>query len=240
MDKPVTSRKPARLAAREGKAARVDRDSRCAPEQSQESESRDSAARARGGHGRVGLGQVLAGVRHAVCRRPAALRRNLLAVRAAVPRSHGQAGGRSHRRHSARHRHRPDESGAHLALHRRHDDRAQRSPEAAVRARGNASLPQLRQAGAARQRGEHLRRRQRARGRGRRSARVRLFPGDGAEELQGSRSPRSCSNRRATRASTNATATRSKSCRTACASAAPTARASWSRWRRRCAWGAGA
>jgi ABC-type ATPase with predicted acetyltransferase domain len=65
------------------------------------------------------------------------------------PRSHGQAGGRSHRWHSARDRHRPDESGAHLALDRRHDDRAQRSPEAAVRARRHASLPQLRQAGAA-------------------------------------------------------------------------------------------
>ena len=36
------------------------------------------------------------------------------------------------RRHSAGHRHRPDEPGAHLALDRRHDDRAQRSPEAAV------------------------------------------------------------------------------------------------------------
>ena len=55
------------------------------------------------------------------------------------------------------------------------------------------SLPQLRQARAARHRGKHLRRRQRARRRGRRSARVRLFPGDGAQELQGSRSPRSCS-----------------------------------------------
>ena len=37
----------------------------------------------------------------------------------------------------AGHRHRPDQPGAHLALHRRHDDRAQRPPEAAVRARAN-------------------------------------------------------------------------------------------------------
>ena len=62
-------------------------------------------------------------------------------VRAAVPRPHGQAAGRSHRRHSARDRDRPDEPGAHLALDGRHDDRAQRSPEAPVRARGDAPLP---------------------------------------------------------------------------------------------------
>ena len=65
-------------------------------------------------------------------------------VRAPVPRPHGQAAGRSHRRHSAGDRHRPDQSGAHLALDRRHDDRAQRSPEAAVRARRAAVLPRLR------------------------------------------------------------------------------------------------
>ena len=45
------------------------------------------------------------------------------------------------RGHSAGHRHRPDQPGAHLALDRRHDDRAQRSPEAAVRARRAAVLP---------------------------------------------------------------------------------------------------
>ena len=85
--------------------------------------------------GRVRLGQVLAGLRHALRRRAAALRRDLLALRAAVPRPHGQAAGRLDRRHPAGDRHRPDQPGAHLALDRRHDDRAQRSPEAAVRAR---------------------------------------------------------------------------------------------------------
>jgi hypothetical protein len=50
-----------------------------------------------------------------------------LALRAPVPGSHGQAAGRPHRGHSARDRHRSDQPGAHLALHRRHDDRAQRS-----------------------------------------------------------------------------------------------------------------
>ena len=94
-----------------------------------------AAQRAHRRHGRVGLGQVLAGVRHAVCRRPAPLRRDLLALRAAVPRPHGQAAGRLDQRDPAGDRHRPDQPGAHLALDRRHDDRAQRSPEAAVRAR---------------------------------------------------------------------------------------------------------
>ena len=74
-------------------------------------------------------------------RRPAPLRRDLLALRAPVPRSHGQAAGGAHRGHPAGHRHRPDQPGAHLALHGRHDDRAQRSPEAAVRARRGAVLP---------------------------------------------------------------------------------------------------
>ena len=56
-------------------------------------------------------------------------------VRAPVPRPHGQAAGRFHRGHPAGHRHRPDQPGAHLALDGRHDDRDQRPPEAAVRAR---------------------------------------------------------------------------------------------------------
>ena len=87
---------------------------------------------------------------------------------------------------------------------------------------------------------KHLRRCHAARRGGRRSARLHLLPGPGAEELQGSGSPRSCSSSRATRASTNATATRSKWCRTACAWATPNARASWSRSRPRCAWAAAA
>ena len=64
----------------------------------------------------------------------------------------------SHLRHPAGDRHRPDEPGAHLALHRRHDDRAQRPSEAAVRARGAAATAALRRAGAARHAREHLRR----------------------------------------------------------------------------------
>ena len=57
------------------------------------------------------------------------------ALCAPVPGSHGQAAGGPHRGHPAGHRHRPDQSGAQLAQHGRHDDRAERPPEAAVRAR---------------------------------------------------------------------------------------------------------
>ena len=120
------------------------RHSRRAPEQSQESRPRAADERADRRHRRVRLGQVVAGVRHALRGRSAPLRRNVLAVRAAVSRSHGSSAGRSHRRHSAGDRHRPDQSGAHLALHRRHDDGAQRSPEAAVLARRAAVLPRVR------------------------------------------------------------------------------------------------
>ena len=71
-------------------------------------------------------------------------------VRAPVPRPHGQAAGRRDRGHPAGDRDRPDQPGAHLALDGRHDDRAERPPEAAVRARGAAVLPRLRPAGDAR------------------------------------------------------------------------------------------
>ena len=97
-----------------------------------------------------GFRQVLAGLRHPLCRGPAALYRDLFALRAAVPRPHGTAPGGPHRGNSPGHRHRPDQSGAHLALHRRDDDRDQRSPQAAVCPRGAAVLPGLRPAGAAR------------------------------------------------------------------------------------------
>ena len=55
-----------------------------------------------------------------------------------------QAAGRSDRGHSAGDRDRSDESGAHVALHRRHDDGAERSPEAAVFARRATLLPRMR------------------------------------------------------------------------------------------------
>ena len=97
-------------------------------------------------HGRERVGKILAGLRHAVRRGPAPLCRDLLAVREPVPGSHGSPGGGCHRGHPARHRDRSNESGAHLPFDGGHDDRAQRSFEALVRARGGTALSGLRTA----------------------------------------------------------------------------------------------
>ena len=112
------------------------------------------------------------------------------ALCAPVPGSHGQAAGGPHRGHPAGHRHRPDQSGAQLAQHGRHDDRAERPPEAAVRARRAPVLPGLRQAGAARHARLDLPRAGRTLGRRRRSAPGRDLPDRGAGQLHRRRSPR--------------------------------------------------
>ena len=54
----------------------------------------------------------------------------------------------ANRRHSARHRHRSDQSRADLPLHGGHHDGAQRPPEASLRPGGPAPLPGLRPPGA--------------------------------------------------------------------------------------------
>ena len=101
----------------------------------------------------------------------------------------------AHRGHSAGDRDRPDEPGAHLALDRRHDDGAQRSPEAAVRARGDSCYcrgcgkPVRRDTPESHLRGPAVERAQAA---GDPRLLVTL-PGPGAEELQGSRSRATCS-----------------------------------------------
>ena len=115
------------------------------------------------------LRQVVAGLRHRLQRRPAPLRRDLLLLRPPVPRPYGQAPRGRHRRHPPGHRHRPDQSGADLALHRRHHDRAQRPSEAAVHPRRGPALPGLRGGGAPRHAGVHPGR----------AARRRSRPGDG-------------------------------------------------------------
>ena len=73
------------------------------------------------------------GPRHALCRGAAALHRELLALHAAVPRAARQAGGRADRRPARRHRR---HAGRRLPLEpgdRRHGDRDDRLPAAAVR-----------------------------------------------------------------------------------------------------------
>src|SRR5436309_2516148 len=71
---------------------------RRAPEQPQGLRSADPAARVHGRERSVGLGEVEPRLRHALRRGPPPLRRDLLALRAAVPRAHGQAALRAHRR----------------------------------------------------------------------------------------------------------------------------------------------
>ncbi len=118
--------------------------------QPEERRSRHPHRRDDGRHRTERLGQIQPGVRHAVRRGPAPLRRNLQRLRAPVPRSHGSARGGPCRRRAAGDRDRSDQPGAQLALDRRHDDRAERSPEAAVRARGRVVRPPDRQARASR------------------------------------------------------------------------------------------
>ena len=131
---------------------------RCPPAQPEEPGPGHPHRRDDGGDRAQRLGQEQPGVRHAVCRGPAAVCRDLQRLRAPVPRPHGPACRRPGRRRAAGHRHRPDQPGAHLAFHGRHDDRAERPPEAAVRPRRPAVRQADRAAGAARHAGDDLRR----------------------------------------------------------------------------------
>ena len=154
------------------------------PEQPQEPRPRHPHRTAGRRHRHLGQRQVLAGLRHPLCRRAAPLRRDLLGLCPPVPRPDGPTAGRQHRRRAAGHRHRPDQSGAHLALDGRHDDRAQRPSEAADGARRHPVLPAVRRAGAHRRRGQHRRRHPRACRRPRRPAPGRQLPGAGAGRLR--------------------------------------------------------
>ncbi len=89
---------------------------------------------------------------------PAPLRRDVQRLRAPVPRAHGPPGGRQGRGRAAGDRDRPDQPGAELALDGRHDDRAERPPEAAVRARRRAVRQGDREARPPRHAGDDLRR----------------------------------------------------------------------------------
>ena len=70
--------------------------------QPQERRRRHPARRAGGVHGRLGLGEVVAGLRHALRRGAAALPRIGVSLRAAAVPSDGRAGGRRDRRPAAR------------------------------------------------------------------------------------------------------------------------------------------
>ena len=72
------------------------------PAQPEGRRRRHPPRRAHGDHGRVGLREVLPRPRHALRRGAAAVRRDLLRLRAAVPRPHGPAGRRRRSRASRR------------------------------------------------------------------------------------------------------------------------------------------
>jgi excinuclease ABC subunit A len=92
-------------------------------------------------HRPVGLGQVLARLRHALRRGPAPLRRIAVGLCAAVPVDDGQARRRPHRGPVAGHLDRAEIDLAQPALHRRHHHRDLRLPAPAVRPRRRAALP---------------------------------------------------------------------------------------------------
>ena len=91
-------------------------------------------------HRRLGLGQVVARVRHALRRGPAPLRRVAVGLRAPVPRPDGEARRRRDRGAVAGDRDRAARRGSQPALDGRHHHRDLRLPAAAVRAARHAAL----------------------------------------------------------------------------------------------------
>ncbi len=95
-------------------------------------------------HRPLGLGEVLARVRHHLRRGPAPLRRVALVLRPAVPRPDGQARRRLHRGPLAGDLDRPEVRLAQPALDGRHGHRGLRLPAPALRPDRAAALPELR------------------------------------------------------------------------------------------------
>ena len=115
--------------------------------QSSQRRSRAGARTAGGGDGTQRRRQVVAGARYALCRGPAALRRELQPLRAPVPRAarasaHGRAG--AHRGHR---RGRPSRAGQVEPLDAGDDGRPRAVPRRPLRMRGHAHLPRLRPGG---------------------------------------------------------------------------------------------
>ena len=108
--------------------------------------ARAAARRARGHHGAVRVGQVVARLRHDLRRGPAPLRRVAERLRAPVPRPDGQARRRLDRGPVAGDLDRPEDDVAQPALDGRHGHRDLRLPAPAVGAHRPPALPHLRQA----------------------------------------------------------------------------------------------
>ena len=100
-----------------------DNDPRRARAQSQECRPGNSARQARRVHRPVRLRQILARVRHHLCRGPAPLRRVALGLCAPVPRDDAEAGRRPDRRPVAGDLDRAEDHVEEPALHRRHRHR---------------------------------------------------------------------------------------------------------------------
>ena len=103
-----------------------------------------AARRADRHHRALGLRQVVASVRHDLCRGPAPLRRVAERLRAPVPRADGQARRRLDRGPLAGDLDRPEDDVAQPALDGRHGHGDLRLPAPAVGARRAAALPRLR------------------------------------------------------------------------------------------------
>src|SRR5688572_8877705 len=127
---------------------------RCPSAQPQEPGPGPAAPRGDRGDGTVGVGEVFAGLRHHLCRGPAALRGVAFHLRQAVPRPHGEArrgprrGDLSGRRHPAAQSHQDQ------PFHRRHRDGGVRLPAPAVGAGRPHLLPGSARRGAVRTRGK--------------------------------------------------------------------------------------
>jgi hypothetical protein len=100
-----------------------------------------------GHHGRVRLGQVLPGLRHALRRGTVALHRIALDLRPDVPGARGSPGRGPHRADPPFHRHRAEEPGPDGALDRRHGHRDLRLPPAPLREDRPDPLPSMRRRG---------------------------------------------------------------------------------------------
>ena len=123
-----------------------DRDPRRARAQSQEHRRRDPARPAGGVHRAVGLGQILARLRHHLCRRPAPLCGVALRLCAAIPGDDAEAGPRPDRRALAGDLDRAEDHLAQPALDRRHGHRNLRLHAASVGAHRRALFARHRSA----------------------------------------------------------------------------------------------
>ena len=114
--------------------------------QSEEHRRQSAAQPFRGGHRPVRVGQVVAGLRHHLCRRAAAVRGIAVGLRPPVSRAGREAGRGPDRRSLTRHFHRTEDHRIESPLHRRHRHRDLRLPAPVVRQHRCAALSGVRAA----------------------------------------------------------------------------------------------